>query len=230
MAKRGRHARAVRGQAHEVFGDTGRRIRRDIGETGWVVALGHDDHGVLHRAMLSQDSHGLRDGGGTLPYRAIYAHDVLATLVENGVDGDGGFAGLTVAQDQLALAAPDGDERVDDLDTGLQWHGDWRTVHDRGGRPLYWETLPRLHRAARIERPAERVDDAPEQCVANDHVHDAACAGHFVAGVQVRIIAKQNDANFGFVNVEGEAQKIAGKCQQFFEAHAGQTGYLGDAG
>ena len=41
-----------------------------------------------------------------------------------GVDRDGGLAGLAVADDQLALAAADGDQRVDGLEAGLH-----RLVH-----------------------------------------------------------------------------------------------------
>jgi hypothetical protein len=40
------------------------------------------------------------------------------------------LAGLPVAEDQLALAAPDRHQRVDDLDAALQRHGDRRAIHD----------------------------------------------------------------------------------------------------
>ena len=46
------------------------------------------------------------------------------------------------------------------------------------------QTFGGRHRAEAVERAAERVDDASEQGVAHGHVHDAACAPDFVAGVQ----------------------------------------------
>ena len=64
-----------------------------------------------HRRLLLADGH-------------VEAVHVLALLVDDGVDGDGGLAGLAVADDQLALAAADGDHRVDGLDAGLH-----RLVH-----------------------------------------------------------------------------------------------------
>ena len=61
-------------------------------------------------------------GGGALADRAIDAQNILAALVQDGVDRDRGLAGLPVAQDQFALAAPDRNQRVDDLQPGLQRH------------------------------------------------------------------------------------------------------------
>ena len=76
-----------------------------------------------HRRLLLADGH-------------VDAEHVLALLVDDGVDGDGGLAGLAVADDELALAAADRDHRVDGLDAGLQ-----RLVHrlagdDAGGLDL----------------------------------------------------------------------------------------------
>ena len=57
---------------------------------------------------------------------------VLALLVDDRVDGDGGLAGLAVADDELALAAADGDHRVDGLDAGLQRLLDRLALDDAG--------------------------------------------------------------------------------------------------
>ena len=81
-----------------------------------------------------------------------------------------------------------------------------------------------------IERPAKRIDDAPQQSVAHGHVHDPARALDFVAGVQMPVFAEQHDADFVLVDVERDAEHVAGKLHQFLEAHAGQPGHLGDAG
>ena len=64
--------------------------------------------------------HDLRDGRLLLADRDVDADDALALLIDDGVDGDGGLAGLAVADDQLALAAADRDHRVDRLEAGLQ--------------------------------------------------------------------------------------------------------------
>ena len=52
------------------------------------------------------------------------------------------------------------------------------------------------HRPFAIERPAERVDDAPQQSIAHGHVHDPAGALDFISRVEMPVFAEQNDANF----------------------------------
>jgi hypothetical protein len=75
-------------------------------------------------------------GGAALADGAVDADHVLVALVDDGVHGQRGLAGLAVADDQLALAATDGDQRIDGLDAGLQRHGHRQAIDDRRGRPL----------------------------------------------------------------------------------------------
>ena len=189
-----------------MLGDAGRSVRRDVSETWRIVALGHDDDGVIHRALFPQVGHGLRDGGRALADGAIDAHDILAALVEDGVDRDGRLAGLAITKNQLALAAPDRNERIDDLEAGLQRHGDRRAVHDSGGGAFDGQALAGGHRPVAIERPTERVDDAPQQSIAHGHIHDPAGALDFIAGVQMPVFAEQHDADFVLVHVERDAE------------------------
>ena len=143
----------VAARFHEMLRDAGRGVGRDVGEARRVVAFGDDDDGVIHRALFAQVGHGLGDGGSALADGAIDAQHILAALVQDGVDRDGGLARLAVAQNQFALAAPDGNERIDDLEAGLERHGDRRAVHDgrrRGVRwaGARWRPPARCHRAA----------------------------------------------------------------------------------
>jgi len=39
----------------------------------------------------------------------------------------------------------------------------------------------------------------------------------FISGVQILVVAEQNDANFGFVHIESDAQQAAGELHQFLE-------------
>src|ERR1035437_1323985 len=118
---------------HKKLRDAGRGIRSDVCETWRIVALRHDDDGVIHRAIFPQGCHGLRYGGGALTDGTINAQDILAALVEDGVDRNGGFPRLAVADNQLTLASPNGNERIDDFEAGLKRHRDGRAVHDGWG-------------------------------------------------------------------------------------------------
>ena len=69
--------------------------------------------------MRAKVCHRFCHGGGALAHGGVDTDDVLVALVENRIDGDRGFTGLAISEDQLSLAAPDGDEGVDYLDAGL---------------------------------------------------------------------------------------------------------------
>ena len=96
-----------------------------------------------------------RDGRIALPDGAVDADDVLALLIENAVDGDGGLAGLPVAEDQLALAASHRNERVDHFGAGGQRHGNRRAIHDRGRGALDRRAQ------VRVDGPARRRAGGP---------------------------------------------------------------------
>ena len=215
---------------HEMLRDAGRGVRSDVGKTWRVVTLGHDNDGVIHRALLPQDGDGLCHGGSALANGTIDAHDILTSLVEDSVDRNGGFSRLPVTENELALAPADRNERIDNCQSGLERHGDGRAVHDGGGGAFDRQALARSHRALAIERPTERVDDASQQLVADDHIHDPARALDLIAGVQMPVFAEQNDADLVLVHVEGNAEHIAGKLYQLLKAYTGKAGDLGDAG
>ena len=81
-------------------------------------------HGVIHRAVLRERLGHLCNGRALLADGDIDTDNVLALLVDDGVEADRGLAGLAVADDQLTLAAADRDHGVDRLDAGLERHVD----------------------------------------------------------------------------------------------------------
>lgn len=74
---------------------------------------------------VSQPLYDLSDGGPLLSDGDVDAVQLLllilslveTLLVDDGVDGQGSLAGLTVTNDQLTLSTTDGYQRVDGLDT-----------------------------------------------------------------------------------------------------------------
>mmetsp|Transcript_3483 Transcript_3483/g.7918 ORF Transcript_3483/g.7918 Transcript_3483/m.7918 type:complete len:415 (-) Transcript_3483:37-1281(-) len=82
---------------------------------------GHDD-GVVDGLGLLERAHQLCDGGALLAHAHVDAHELvllaLRLLVDDGVDRDGGLACLAIANDQLTLAAADGDQGVHGLKAG----------------------------------------------------------------------------------------------------------------
>ena len=83
---------------------------------------------VLHSILIREPLDDLGDGGPLLSDGDVNAEELLLVLsgvvepllVDDSVDGDGGFAGLTIANDQLTLTTADGHQRVHGLDSGLK--------------------------------------------------------------------------------------------------------------
>src|SRR5262249_52813219 len=140
-----------------------------------------DNDGVAHRVVLFERAHDLGDRGLLLSDRVVDADDVLIVLVQDGVDGNGGLAGLTVADDQLALAAADRDHAVDGLDTGLQRFAHRLSIDNAGGDAFDRQILLCRDGALAVDRLPERVDDAAEHLLADGHGDDAAGAAHLIA-------------------------------------------------
>src|SRR5205809_1015607 len=130
------------------------RVRRDVREGGRLGRRGHDDRRVLHGARVFENLDHLRHGRALLPDRDVEAVHVLALLVEDRVHADRGLAGPAVADDQLALAAPDRDHRVDGLEPGLERLLHRPAVHDARGIPLDRPELLGVDRALAVHRLA----------------------------------------------------------------------------
>ena len=97
---------------HEVLANGGAGIGGNVLKRCGVGSGGGDDDGVIHRAVLLQGVHDLGNGGGLLSDGNVNADDAVALLVQHGVHGQSGLTGLTVADDQLTLAAADGEHGV----------------------------------------------------------------------------------------------------------------------
>src|SRR6185369_11891336 len=107
---------------------------------------------------------------------ALLARLVDFLLVDEGVERDGGLAGLAVADDQLALAAADRDQSVERLEAGLDRLVDRFARDDARRLDLDATAFGRFDRALAVDRVAERVDDATKQALADRHVDDGAGA------------------------------------------------------
>jgi hypothetical protein len=84
---------------------------------------------VFHGIGVSETLDNLGHSGSLLSNSDVNAEKFLllfsciveSQLVNNGVNSDGGFAGLTITNDQLTLTTANGHQRVDGLDTSLKY-------------------------------------------------------------------------------------------------------------
>ena len=190
---------------HEVLGHRATRVGGDVEHRRRIGRRGGDDDGVLQGTGLPQALYDRGDGGGLLSDGDIDADDALSLLVDNRIDGDGGFAGGAVADDELTLPAANRDHGVDGLDTGLHrlLHG--LTHDDARGRRLDLAEGGAADFAESVEGPAEGVDDATDQFRSNGHFQHAGGATDFIAFLELEVIAEDDRTDVVLFEVQRHA-------------------------
>ena len=137
--------------------------------------------------------------------------DAAVALVDDRVDRHRGLAGLAVADDQLALAAADGNHAVDGLEAGLQRLAHRLAIDDARRDALDGQVGLRGDRPLAVDRLAERVDHAAEHLVADRHRDDAAGALHLVAFLDLLELAEEHRADAVLFEVERDAEDAVRK-------------------
>src|SRR5271170_1067014 len=190
------------------------RERRKILQRRRIARGRGDDGCVFHRAGVFERLDDLRDRRALLPDGDVDAIELLllvgtgvdGALIDDGVNGDGGLAGLTVADDELALATADRDQAVDRLDARL--HGLVHGFARNDARRLHVDATALgnvLQLALAVDRIAETIDYAAEKTFANRHVDDGARALHRVAFFDRRVGAEDHDADIVALEIERHA-------------------------
>src|SRR5271157_2597576 len=222
-------AQGVPAAVAEILAYGAAREGRDVLHGGRVRGRRAHHDAVFHGAVIFQRLHHLGHGGALLPDGHVDANYVAALLVDDGVEGDGGLAGLAIADDQLALAAPDGNHGVDGLDAGL--HGLFHRPPRHHARRLALDgvELGGEDGAFVVDGPAQRVHHAPDQRLPDRDRHDAARAAHFVAFLDFRVVAQQHRADLVFLQVHGYTGHVVREFDQFARHDLFQAMDSGDA-
>ncbi len=126
---------------------------------------------------------------------------------------------MAVADDQLALAAPDRYGGIDDLDAGLQRLRHRLAVDDTWSLALHRRGLTRRHLTLAIQGLTEWIDDTAEQAFTHWHLDDASGALHLVTLADEGVGAEQHTTDVVLFQVQGHPHDAVGKFNQFGGAH-----------
>ncbi len=157
---------------------------------------------------MLQRTHHVFDGRGLLANRDINAGHVLTLLVDDRVNGHGGFAGLTVTNDQLALTATHRNHGVDGLQAGL--HGLVHRLTRDHARCNLFNHVGHLgvNRAFAVDRLTQRVDHTTLEFGAHRHFQNTARALDGVAFGNVLVSAQNHGADR--ITLQIQCQTVAG--------------------
>ena len=106
---------------HEYFTHGATCVGGQILQCSGLGGIGCNHDSMLHSAIFLQCPHYLRHLGGLLPDCDIDANKVATLLVYDSIQGDNRLSCRAVADDQLSLSPPDGNDAINRLDAGLHW-------------------------------------------------------------------------------------------------------------
>src|SRR6185369_4293611 len=211
--------------------------RRQELQRGRFRGGGGDDDGVFQGAVVFQGLHELRDGRALLADGDVDAIELLRfvtagvhrLLVQNGVESDGGLAGLAIADDQLTLATSDRHQAVDGLEAGLHRLMHRLTRDDAGGLHFDALALDIDQRTLAVDRIAETVDHATEQAAADRNVDDGTGTLDGIAFLDGAVVAKNHDTDIVGLEVQRHTTDTTGEFDHLTGLDIVQTMHAGNA-
>src|SRR3989442_516501 len=198
----------------EVLAHRRARVGRQKLHRGWIGRGGFHDDRVIHRAKILQRLNDLRDSRSLLPDRDVDANYVLAALIDDRIHRNRSLASLTIADDQLALAAANRNHRIDGFQSRLQ-----RLLHRLAIDHSRRDALDRVvifgnDRSTLVDWISQRINNAAHQCLAHGHLHDAAGALDEIAFFDFLKLTEEHYANFVFFEVERQPAYVVRKLEQ----------------
>ena len=227
---------------HDFFTDGTTGVWCNVLQSGRFGRRSSHDRGVFHCTEALEVTHNLGDLGTLLTDSNVDTIQALALLVDDGVDGHCGFAGLAVTDDELTLTTTDGNHRVDGDDASLHGGIDRLAVHHTGSDTLDGAQDFAVDGTLTVDRLTEGIDDTTDQRLTNRNRNNTAGGVDLVAFLNRKIVTQDDGADrvllevqcntkhsFAATSLHGELEELG--CHDLFEAaDAGHAVANGDDG
>jgi hypothetical protein len=185
---------------------------------------GRNDDGVFHGIVFLKGFDELGNGGTFLTDSDVDTVELLVLvlaiipplLVEDGVNGDGGFTGLTVTNDKLTLATTDGNHSINRLNTSHHGLVDRATGQDTRGLERRTATLAGLNGTLAVNRVTQSIYDTSEKTRADGDIDNLACTFDSVAFLDESIITEDGDTDVVSFQVEAHSANTRSEFHHLF--------------
>jgi len=212
-------------------------VRGKIFEASGVRSGRGNDSGVFHRSGSLKCALYTSNRGTFLTNGDIDTANLLSGvagfpvgfLVDDGVDRDGSFTSLAVANDELTLSSTHGNHGVDGLNSGLKRLVNTSSGHDAWCLKLQGTTLCALDGTQTINRVSQRVHDPSKISLTHRHRENLTSPGNFLPRLDPAELTQNNNTDFVLVEVLSQTQGAIGELHQLVGHTSWQSLDVGDA-
>ena len=180
---------------HEVLADGRTGHGGDVLKRRGVCGGGGHDDRLAENTVLCQGLPDRGNRGGLLANGNVDTEHVRIALVHDCVDGNGGLARLTIANDELTLATANGHHSIDGKKAGEHGLTDGLSCHDARGLELDGPTVRGIDGAKSVDGLTQWVHHAAEHGVSHGDVHDSSGRTALVALLDGVDVAKEDGTN-----------------------------------
>merc|ERR1719341_996162 len=191
-----------------------------------ILSHGHSRVGseVLQGISVSKPLDNLGDSGSLLTNSHIDAEQLLLgisgfiepLLVDDGIDGDSGFASLSVSNDQLTLATTNGHQAVDSLDASLHGLLDRLPGDDAGGLQSNPVPLLAADGALAVNGVTQSINNTSEDLVTDGDINNGSGSLDNVSLLDELVITEHDNTNVVRLQVEGHALESRAELHHLF--------------
>ena len=171
-------------------------------------------NGIAHGTCLFQGFHHVCHSGALLPDGNVDADHVLVMLIDDGVQGNGGLAGLPVADNQLTLSSADGDHGINGLDACLQGLVYGLSCNNAGSHLLHRSGFISQNGALAVNGLSQGIDHSAQQFLPYGNGYDPAGTLDRSTFLDVPIRAEHNGTYKILFQVQRHTLHAAFKLQQ----------------
>jgi hypothetical protein len=204
------HDQSVSSVVSEPFAHGASRVWSKVLKWGGVSSGGDDDDTVFQAIGFLEDVDELGNGGlfltngdvDAVKFFAFVTFFVKPPLVQNGIQSDGGFSGLSITDDQLSLASTNWDQRVNSFQTRLHWLVDRLSGDDTWGFDVDSSSDFGVDWAFAVDGVSERVDNSSEEFWAYWDVDDGAGSSYNITFFNFSIVTEHDNTNVVWLQVQ----------------------------
>lgn len=136
-------------------------------------------------------------------------------LVQNCIDCNGGFSGLSITDDKFSLSSADGHQTVDGFKTGLHGLVDRLSRNDTGGFDFNSVSLRALDWSHTIDGVTEGIEYSAQHFVTNGDIHNGSSSSYYISFLNFPIVTEDDNTDVVRFEIQGHTSDTRGELHHF---------------